>query len=94
MAVRQEKTKIQVESKVGREDVAVIKAWMDDKEPRDELQNLPPDLIKEEVSGDSSSDDHDESEHILGPKPESQNQKVLSIQQVVNVSASGPNLES
>ncbi|KAD3068068.1 hypothetical protein E3N88_35948 [Mikania micrantha] len=59
--------------------------------PMDELQNLPTDLIKEEVSGDSSSNDHDGSEHVLGPKPESQNQKVgVGIDRP----ASGPNLES
>ncbi|KAD2393305.1 hypothetical protein E3N88_40282 [Mikania micrantha] len=77
-----------------KEDVAVIKAWMDDKEPQDELQHLPTDLVKEEASGDNSSDDHIGFEHVIGPKPESNNQKILRIQPIWNVSAPGLNLES
>ncbi|KAD2393287.1 hypothetical protein E3N88_40264 [Mikania micrantha] len=49
-----------------KEDVAVIKAWMDDKEPQDELQHLPTDLVKEEASGDNSSDEHIGFEHVIG----------------------------
>ncbi|KAD7116494.1 hypothetical protein E3N88_03762 [Mikania micrantha] len=62
-----------------KEDVAVIKAWMDDKEPQDELQHLPTDLVKEEASGDSSSDDHIGLEHALG------DQKVVIIPPIVKV---------